>query len=130
MFPLRGLLQAVVSFLQYMSPSREMTVDFGADGDIQTEYRGLRTKVDARRKLIWQQGGVVARFGDISRVSIGPGGEEDGSYCVQLHTTSRGIVSVGCTDIDVEASILAARMSSLIGVSVKAYPGAPKSVMF
>jgi hypothetical protein len=113
-----------------MSPSREATVDFDDNGDIRTEYRGLRTKIDATRRLVWQQDRVVAQFRDVSGVSVEPGAEEDGAYHVQLHAARRGVVSVGHTDIDVDASVLAARIATLIGVPVKAYPGAPKPVIF
>ena len=112
------------------STPKDAVIGFDPNGDIRTKYRGIDTHLDAKRRFIYQRGRVVAQFSAVSSVSVVPGGEDDRNYRVQLHLNRRQTLSVGCTDDDSDASVLAARIATLIGVSVEAHPGPPRPVLF
>ena len=112
------------------SMPNDAVIGFDPSGDIRIKYRGIDTHLDAKRRFIYQRGHVLARFSAVSSVSVVPGGEDDRNYRVQLHLDRRQTLSLGCTDDDSDASVLAARVATLIGVSVTAHPGAPRPVLF
>ena len=83
--------------------------------------RGLFT-LDANLRTIRRKDRLVARFGEISRVLLRTISvdENNDMWSVSLEKADGGLVDLGRSIDDVEASIAAAHLARLIGVGVDA----------
>ena len=83
--------------------------------------RGLFT-LDANLRTIRRKDRLVARFGEISRVLLRTISvdENNDMWSVSLEKANGGLVDLGRSIDDVEASIAAAHLARLIGVGVDA----------
>ena len=78
---------------------------------------------DRRRQVVLRQGRAIARLADIRTVDVQHvSGDDDGPehWRVSLGTGVFSDVEIGATRVDVEASIAAARIATLLDVPVRA----------
>lgn len=78
--------------------------------------------VDAGRRVVERKGRTLARFSEVRHVQVSRSASEDGpdEWTVILHLGLFRNVRVGVTRDDVQASIVAARLATVIGKPVVA----------
>lgn len=100
--------------------SREVIEIERAEGRLVVRSTVAVTEFDIRRRLIWRRGEVIARFSDIKAISVNRRDDEDRgtTWSVTLEISFFLALRIGVTHDDVDASILGARLSEVLGLPV------------
>ena len=123
---MRSLFQSFAEFLQALrdgpAPAVEGIHCSDAAGKFIVTSRVAETVFHTRRRVVMRGRRVIAKFSDIQAVDIRAIRDEDRpkSWSVSLRTSFIGAINIGNTFDDVEASILGARLSEVLGVQVVA----------
>lgn len=121
---MRALLRSFTDFLDDLRRgaglgSRAVQFTESAAGLTITSNLG-DTLLDTRRRVVARRERVLTRFADVKSVRIREVRADDRPelWAVSLSTALRGSIDIALTTDDVEASILGARLSEVLGVSV------------
>lgn len=83
---------------------------------------GRRLRIDRRRRLVWSDTRVLARFNEIGFIAISHQRADDSdpeTWTVALDTGWPSSIPVCRTTDDVEASVVGARLATFTGLRVK-----------
>ena len=120
---LLGALSEILAAVgRLLWPFQKLKVSQSGPSRLSIESRQGDFILDARRKSFSRNGRLLARFEQIRFVEvIHVSTDESGDHWeVRVQVDTRFPVHIGSTDDDAEASILAARLSSLVGCRVLA----------
>ncbi|HEY9023815.1 MAG TPA: hypothetical protein VIP05_05915 [Burkholderiaceae bacterium] len=114
--PASSFLERLREFWRSLAPE-------GDDARFEFHWRGLPLLVDRRADTVLRGGRLLVKVGDVRTIDATRfqlGEDDRDRWKVSLATGALASVEIGRTMDDVEASIAAARLSTALGVKVRA----------